>query len=285
MNDAAQRRNSFGLGCWASSRSDSADMLTHKNADPFEGPRLKIERAKKHVADFRAAHKSLEGLNLIRVIPKIDPETRHFRTTLELTEPLPGELRLTAADALYNLRSALDQAVCRSAVLAGKSPKETYFPHGKDIEGFDAALAAKCRKVPETARSAIASLQPYHGGNGYLFRVLHDLNMVDKHSDLLALGMTVTRAEVRQGDGFQGFKPEGELWQRRKDQFERLGEVPAVVAMNQVHHQFKVSLTVTFRDVEIMKNEPAAHVLDSFVEHVVQAVDVIEKASGHAPRS
>lgn len=260
-------------------------MLTHENVDPFEGPRLKIERAKKHVADFKAAHQTLEGLNLVRVIPKIDPETRYFRTTLELTQPLPGELRLTAADALYNLRSALDQGVCRSAVLAGKSPKETYFPHGKDIEGFETALAAKCRKVPQAVRSALATLEPYHGGNGYLFRVLHDLNLIDKHSDLLGLGMTVTRAEVRQGYGFQGFRPEGELWRRREDQFEPLTELPGVMAMNQVHHQFKVSFSVTFGDLKIMQNEPAAHILDSLIEHVIQAVDVIEKTSGHALRS
>ena len=113
----------------------------------------------------------------------------------------------------------------------------------------------------------------------------HDLNLVDKHSDLLALGMTVTRAEVRQGYGFQGFRPEGELWRRREDQFERLTQIPPVVAMNQLHHQFKITFTVTFRDAEIMQHEPAAHVLDSLVEHVVQAIDIIEKASAHASSS
>jgi hypothetical protein len=252
--------------------------------DPFEGPRLKIEGARKHIANFRAAHKTLEGLDLIRTIPKIDPETRYLRTTHELTQPLPGELRLAAADALYNLRSALDQAACRCAVLAGRSPKDTYFPHGNDLAGFEAAMASKCKKVPEAVRSAIAALEPYHGGKGYLFRVLHDLNLVDKHSDLIGLGMTVTRAEVREGYGFHGFKPEGEIWRRREDQFERLAAPPPVVMVNQLHHQFKVTLEVTFRDVQAIENQPAAHVLASLCDHVIQAIDVIERASGHRPQ-
>jgi hypothetical protein len=146
-------------------------------------------------------------------------------------------LRLTAADALYNLRSALDQAVCRSAVLAGKSPKQTYFPHGNDLAGFEAALASKCKKVPQSVRLTIASLEPYYRGKGYLFRTLHDLNLVDKHSDLIGLGMTVTQAEVRQGYGFQGFEPEGQIWRRREDEFEALDAPPPVLMMNEVHHQ------------------------------------------------
>jgi len=188
---------------------------------------------------------------------------------------LPGDLRLTAADAIYNLRSALDQAVCRCAVLAGTSPKETYFPHGSDLAGFEESIRTKCKKISGAVRDAIAALEPYHGGNGYLFRVLHDLNLVDKHTDLLAIGLAIPRAEMRQG---KGLIPSGEIWRRTEDSFEPL---PAGT-INEVDHQFKVTIAVTFLGVEAVEGQSASRILAQLRDHAIQAVDVIEEAAGIA---
>jgi hypothetical protein len=169
-----------------------------ENVDPFGGPKLKIERAKHHISDYRAAFKAFSNSNIIRFRPEAGPQAG-YGFKIWLAEPLPGDLRVTAADALYNLRAALDQSVCRCAVLAGKSPSGTYFPHGKDNAGFEISLGDKCKKVPEPVRRAIAALEPYYGGNGYLFRVLHDLNLVDKHTDLIAVGATLRRVTISPG--------------------------------------------------------------------------------------
>jgi hypothetical protein len=51
--------------------------------DPFEGPRLKIARADKHIANFRACHDTL-GQDLIRMRPYQDGDTGWLRTSFEL---------------------------------------------------------------------------------------------------------------------------------------------------------------------------------------------------------
>lgn len=242
--------------------------------EPFEGPRSKIARADKHIADFRACHQALPN-DLIQMIPNEDAETGYLRTTFSLAKPLPGDLKLTAADALYNLRSALDQAVCRCAVLAGKSPDRTYFPHGKNLAGFEAAVRAKCQKVPDPVRRAIAALEPYYGGSGYLFRALHDLNLVDKHTDLIGVGTAILNPQLWTG---KGLMPGGTLWQRTENEFKRL----APGSVSEADYQVKVTVSVTFLDVETIKGEPAAQVLAQFRNLAVQTVDVIEEAMRHA---
>jgi len=79
--------------------------------DLFDGPKLKICRATRHLSDYRAAFKAFtEGPELMQMEPQVDPETGNLRVVIwRGPDSLPSELRLTAADALYNLRSALDQ--------------------------------------------------------------------------------------------------------------------------------------------------------------------------------
>ena len=79
----------------------------------------------------------------------------------------------------------LIRAVSGCAVQAGYSGRDTYFPHGQDEAGFERSLRNNCNGVPEPVRKAIAALEPYYGGKSYLLRALHDLNIIDKHSELL----------------------------------------------------------------------------------------------------
>jgi hypothetical protein len=170
---------------------------------PFDGPKLKIERAKRHLADFRAVFRSLDNTDFVRY--NLEPQAQGSGTDVVLAKEFdfPGDLTLVVGDALYNLRSALDQAASRCAVLAGKSPNRTYFPHGKDKAGFEDSLREKCRQVPVEVRKAIVAQEPYYGGKGFLLRALHDLNLVDKHTELLNYNVNLGALSI--GPGHHGF--------------------------------------------------------------------------------
>jgi hypothetical protein len=183
---------------------------------------------------------------------------------------MPSDLRLTAADALYNLRSALDQAVCCCAVMAQKkSPDGTYFPHGKDQAGFEISLRTKCKKVPEPVHAAIAALEPYYGGDGYLLRVLHDLNLVDKHTDLIMVGATLRRITISLG---KGELPPREAWRRTENGFE------LIPSATEVDKHVKVTMAVTFADIEAIQGESVTKILTQLCDLVVKAVEIIEAA-------
>ena len=52
-------------------------------------------------------------------------------------------------------------------------------------------LKDKCKLVPQSVRDAISALEPFIGGTGYMLEVLHQLNLIDKHRNLLQFGYVV----------------------------------------------------------------------------------------------
>jgi hypothetical protein len=237
--------------------------------DLFQGPKLKIERAERHIADYRVAFKTFAEANRREGIPQTDPNTGEPGVLFPSIGPLPviDQMRLIAADALYNLRCALDQAVCRT-VPAGKSPKGTYFPHGQDEEGFKISLGEKCKKVPHPVRKAIANLEPYYGGDGALLRVLHDLNLIDKHTDLLQIEGAVAKIEgtVRERPGpAPGHGSEG------------IDKVD--LPTSHKHQHVEITALVTFCQVKAVKGESVTQVLFQLRDLVRKTVSVIERAA------
>jgi hypothetical protein len=41
-------------------------------ADPFEGPKLKVERARKHIRDYRAVRAGLNDADIVQIRPEKD---------------------------------------------------------------------------------------------------------------------------------------------------------------------------------------------------------------------
>jgi hypothetical protein len=244
------------------------------SCDPFESPKLKVERAKRHTVDYLATLKTITDGDYIQLFAKLDPETRD-RTLIGIhfAKPLPSDLRLAAADAIYNLRSALDQATCRCAVLAGKAPDGTYFPHGIDKAGFEASIAKKCKKIPESIRAAIATFEPYYGGHGYLFRALHDLNLIDKHTDLIQAHVALKRVSVTPG---AGSLPQGKrtIWHRTEDGLEVVsGPAPAPTDINQ---NIEFTISVTFAEIDALRGKAVLHVLNQLCELVERTIGMME---------
>ena len=237
--------------------------------DPFEGPKLKIERAKHHIADFRAMFKALDNTDFVRVYidDKLGDDGKARLMSHHMT--LPRELRLPLADALYNLRSALDQAVSRCAVLANKSPKQTYFPHGRDKAGFEASMRAKCKEVPVTVRRAIAELEPYYGGDGFLLQAVHDLNLIDKHTELLKFNITFEEGYV--APGASPYLPIGGRWYSAKNKLD--------IAEHYIRNSDKkiqLACTISFREIAVIEGQPATKVIYQICDLVARTVSIIE---------
>jgi hypothetical protein len=235
----------------------------------FASPKLKVERAKRHISDYRAVHKTFTESGPISITPDVDPKTGNMMVRMIWVKPVPGDLHITVADALYNLRSALDQAASCCARAASQSAKETYFPHGVDKAGFESSMREKCKKVSEPARDAIAFLQPYYGGDGYLIRALHDLNLVDKHSDLIAVGAALRKVTIEQNVSAPAGK---EIWQYREGKFE------LIEGVTKIDNDVQVTLSVTFTDVEAVRGQPVTKVLYEMTDLVSRTIDILEAA-------
>jgi hypothetical protein len=172
--------------------------------------RVKIERARKHLADFELQAEAFRDAYTHVIGTKTDPKTSEAFQYFQKLPISRFEVLAIAGDVLQNLRSALDHLAyqlveagqCRP--LGEKVGKRVAFPiieKSKDYKGFKAKKIKGARK---SAVKAIDSLRPYKGGNSALW-FLHYANNVDKHRHLVQVGSDYLFG----GEGFGG-----EFWQK-----------------------------------------------------------------------
>lgn len=155
---------------------------------PFDAPRLKIERAKKHRDEFMDAIRAYMAGDPIRLIVE---ELKKFPGmhcwVVRFVEPMPTEMSAIIGDVIHNLRTALDLTAADLVKLHGKSVKGVYFPFCAKESDLDEMI--RSRKFDRAGPAAVAllkALKPYKGGNPEL-RAIHDLDILDKHQALLPM--------------------------------------------------------------------------------------------------
>src|SRR5262245_58298489 len=111
-------------------------------ADPlFAASRIKLERAKKFIDEFRAEE------SRYRADDPLSAKARTFlygHITFELSWKgvglLPGAI---FGDAIHNLRASLDLMASELARLNGKSDKDVYFPFAHSQDNLAEAIKKK----------------------------------------------------------------------------------------------------------------------------------------------
>jgi hypothetical protein len=160
--------------------------------------RVKVKRAKKHVADLEKAAEEYRDAYTHVVVGDVGNGPRKLPI-------IHFDMLAIAGDALHNLRSALDHVVYNLALVAnpnvsGETLRTVAFPIGKSLEEYKSLRSRKLRGViEERAAQFIDSLRPYKGGADSLWR-LHEMNNIDKHRRLLSVGTEI----LCDGDGFEG---------------------------------------------------------------------------------
>ncbi len=168
--------------------------------------RVKIKRAKKHLAELEEAASSYRDAYTNVPLPN---------QSLGFSQGLPQFIRLPiihfdmlaiAGDVLHNLRSSLDHVVYNLALIANPNAsdeilRKVEFPIGKSLEHYESIRSRKIEGVIEPrAIKFIDTLRPYKGGNDELWR-LHETNNIDKHRKLNSVGSDI----LCDGEGFSGY--------------------------------------------------------------------------------
>jgi hypothetical protein len=156
---------------------------------PFDGPKLKLKRAIKHVAEIESEVIAFSKSHPQRIITKLDGDTEEPLVEQVATDLLPREVSLLMGDAIHNLRTALDFAWIEAIrKLEGRAAESsTEFPVGKSREDLLAALnGIRLRESwPDLFSYIVSDLQPYHGGKNEAVWCLHELDIIDKHRLLM----------------------------------------------------------------------------------------------------
>ncbi|HWD00021.1 MAG TPA: hypothetical protein VG456_24845 [Candidatus Sulfopaludibacter sp.] len=158
-------------------------------ADRMTDLKLKTERARKHITEFLKASEVFFKEHPYTVSAKRDANTREVIYYVSSSTPVPAAIRLIAGDAIQNLRSALDHLVWQLVDKhSGSGGNATEFPVCADLKDFTNRAPRKIRGVSQAVFNKIAAFEPYQNAKGHELWVLHNLNRIDKHRLLVAVG-------------------------------------------------------------------------------------------------
>jgi len=250
----------------------------------FRESRLKIERAKKHIRDFRRLENRFRKLHPYFLVLEDNPDpakppSQEFRWRLVVRKPAPtDDLSLITGDALHNLRAALDILACEAVRRAGKSDDQVQFPVAYKAEGVkDAITKRHIHRAGKRFVAIVRALKPYKGGNP-IISPLHRLDILDKHSVVLASvaggGIEVLRVAPLDkktgyprwvGVDFTREMIDGAIWQ----------SAPAVLGLK-VHGQVEPPFRIQFGKGIPFENEPIIPTLVQLTDGVLDIVKLFE---------
>ncbi len=212
--------------------------------DPFESAKLLIERAGEHVDDFK--RKCDEFFKRKPYAQFVDTQSKPGKELykLRLTEEIPVRWSTIVADAISNLRHALDHAIGASARAAGATRlKAVYFPFCGDAGELESTI----RSIAGTNKHQM------------LTGILTAADSINIHA--------MTLFGSRDGLFIPG-------WDSSKNEL-TYAETPVGT---ELQYDLDVAFSVAFGDVEIVGGERVVPVLQKLGTKVLRIVSQIEAA-------
>lgn len=249
--------------------------LSTMKQTPLNGPKLKLERAKRHIRDTETAVRDFIAGNPYDIFEEVDLKTGEQHVKVRLSDaPIPGDIGLTAADAIHNMRVSLDQLACSLAAQHGfPDSRSTYFPFGRSRDHFETdAIKKKIKRLSPAAQAMVALQKPYRGGDDMLWS-LHALDLMDKHQKLVPVYSTGS------GVAFFGLT---------KKPIKLIANPTWSVAENDMtiaifppgtypEGNFKISFNVAFGEVGPVEGKPIVAVLNVLAARVDKILGKFEK--------
>lgn len=156
---------------------------------PFDGSRLKLAQARRHLASLEAIlneYADRATVGMVEIEKKQIGEKAWVVWSPKLTECPPDDIPLWIGDIIHNLRSAFDILICDIGRGRGLNDGNLKFPFAKDKGDLEKILGqGELRKIGGDVLDLIREARPYTEDGNEPFRLLHDLDIKDKHRLLL----------------------------------------------------------------------------------------------------
>jgi hypothetical protein len=242
---------------------------------PFDSARGKLTQAQEHIRnaenilqtffETRPYHKVIQRDTNLIIFTK-----PRVKFKIVLCRSIPDKLAYVVADAVLNLRAALDHCISSSAFVAFR--EATYddaFPFSKDAIKWEDKLKGRVRVIE--LHPLLRTFQPYKGGNDFLWAINEVANR-DKHSARFFNPLQTTAAIKAKliGRGFEFLS--NAAWDGEKD------EIVFLTAPEDArfHYDFEISAFVSFYDLPVVDCLPVPmvlHKMAGIVEGILLAVE------------
>src|SRR5258708_550489 len=152
------------------------------------GIQARLDRARTHIVALNESMRAFLAANPYHLEGDHDANAGKLFLHVTRMEEVPTEMVLIAADAIHNLRVALDY-IAAQLVLAGGGTvsRDTSFPILSGAAKYLKERGDKVMGMDPAAVAAIDALEPYKGGKGHRLWILHELNKTDKHRLLMTV--------------------------------------------------------------------------------------------------
>ncbi len=178
--------------------------------DPIASAYSRLDWSLKHIEDFRLAVRAFIKGGSHYVVTKEYPERGQVEYWLEMEGPFPETLGLIAGDSIHNLRATLDGLFKALAENHGIKD-DVGFPLRQSPQGFTDTRKG-LPKIPDPIWDALEDFQPYKRGKA--LRVLHDLDIVNKHRTILLTASNPLEFRVKSPDAVYMIVCEGPIEHR-----------------------------------------------------------------------
>ena len=253
---------------------------------PFDGPRLKIKRAEKHIAELKELVNEFAA-TVEYIMQPIAQTHTHTTYVFRFAKPPPCEVPVVIGDAVHNLRAALDIMICDIARLREKSSDQLKFPFAPHAEGLEDIFKKGLKRLGPDIVEAVRALKPYKGGNLAL-RALHDLDIDDKHEAIIPCylvaraGMHPALTEALQNaTGIDFSEAASPMREGRTTSMVINGGNPWEVAQPKLD----VPPAPMFDEISPFGGEPVIEVLDRLTKMVREIVESFATKFGVAPEA
>ena len=267
---------------------------------PLLGPKLKVERAKRHLADFNEVIRVFFESNPYELVADRDAATGDQIYRVRVNAFPPSDLSIIAGDVVHNLRSALDQMVCaliranRNQVSGGNG-----FPISGSKARFESASIGKLKNTSPQAKRFIFRLKPYNGGNKALW-LLSELDNMDKHNQIVPVAAGQVQVMKRRGIPGMFVAPDGSIslfggppgsvpagfdfgWGIPDD-----ASIVALLhdncevyreraALAHMPNETCISIKIIFGKTHLTDFEPITEVLEGLIDLTERIIDIVER--------
>ncbi|GAB3416230.1 hypothetical protein NX774_10400 [Massilia agilis] len=244
-------------------------------AGNLDSAKSMLERAQVHSTTFKDAVMAFLDSDPFVQVNELDPESNEWVTKLKLVKAAPNDLNHIAADALVNMRSALDQAGYAVATAAGGKGRDTYFPFGDNEAEVRSRDRSGSKEIPKQIFDLMVSFKPYRGGDDFLW-AMNKLCNGNKHRLLNAMASMSNSYRL----SFVGNKGTGSYqlriprWDYTKNELELSRISPGKTDDYQI--KMDVRTLVAFCEPEIVVGHPAEGVLNLLADKVGTIISAVD---------
>jgi len=260
----------------------------------LSGPKLKVKRAKKHIAELEALIHAFYKTNPYELYREQDAKTGEYVHRMRVHSTIPAELSAVTGDAVHNLRAALDQLVCQ-LVLANRRQiqRGTGFPISQSAKHFASNSVGKIKGVSARADRLIRRLKPYKSGNTPLW-ILHELDVLDKHQGIIPvaaanvsvkMNWSFTPISTHDGSLYIGNAPPGARHVQTGPGIPIGSNVVYPVEDNSevyrsaphpLNEEIQCTISIAFGQTQITKGEPILETLQQLVIFLERVIAICE---------